>query len=82
VLNVGSIAELLDPVPNAAAALAALDAEAQAKAASEAVKGVATAQWHHHHWHHHHWHRHYWHHHHWHHHHWHHHHWRHHHWGW
>jgi len=73
-LSVASVADLLDPVPNAAAILAALDGDNKTHAAGEASKGVQVA-WHHHHWHHHHWHHHHWHHHHWHHHHWHHHHW-------
>jgi len=87
-LRVASVADLLEPVPNAPAILAALDAEPQnAPAAAQVPEGVQVAQWHHHHWHHHHWHHHHWgprfyyhhhHHHRWHHHHWHHHH----HWGW
>ncbi|HXT07558.1 MAG TPA: hypothetical protein VN715_11545 [Roseiarcus sp.] len=62
-LKVSSVAELLDPVPNSTAVLAALDAnrETQTGAADE---GVQVAQWHHHHHHHHHWWRHH-HHHHW-----------------
>ena len=73
VLRVASVADLLEPVPNSAAILAALDSErkpAPAPAVAE-VKGLKVAQWHHHH-HHHHWHHHhhhhyyYHHHHHWH----------------
>jgi len=67
-LRAASVAELLDPVPNSAAILAALDAEKKPETA--AAKGVQVAQWHHHHWHHHHHHHYYYHHHH-HHHHWH-----------
>ena len=70
-LRVSSVAELLDATPNAAAILAALDAERKSGAAV-ADKGVEMAQWHHHH-HHHHWYYHHHHHHHhdwyWHHHH-------------
>ena len=69
-LRVGSVADLLDPVPNSAAILAALDAERkQAAPVSTEVKGLKVAQWHHHHHHYyHHHHHHYYHHHH--HHHW------------
>ena len=52
-LNVSSVAELLDPVPNSAAVLAALDANpSQAPAAD---KGVQEAQFFYHHHHHHNW---------------------------
>ena len=73
-LNVSSVAELLDPVPNSAAILAALDANRKAETET-ADKGVQVAQWHHHHhhhWYHHHHHHRYWrrHYHHHHHHHW------------
>jgi hypothetical protein len=67
-LSVASVAELLDPVPNAAAILAALDADNKpAEAAGHDAKGQQLAWHHHHHWHHHHWwhHHHHWHHHHW-----------------
>jgi hypothetical protein len=69
-LRVGSVADLLDPVPNSAAILAALDAERKPAApVSTEVKGLKVAQWHHHHHHYyHHHHHHYYHHHH--HHHW------------
>jgi len=71
-LRVTSVAELLDPAPNAAAILAALDESGSSQPANE-TKGVQVAQYHHHHHHHHHWryhhHHHWYHHHHWHHHH-------------
>ena len=71
-LRVSSVAELLDPAPNAVAVLAALDESGNSPATGE-TKGVQVAQYHHHHHHHHHhhwrWHHHhhhYWrHHHHW-----------------
>jgi hypothetical protein len=56
-LRASSLAELLEPAPNALAVLAALDAN-QAPKTAEAEKGVQVAQWnyhHHHHHHHHHW---------------------------
>ena len=69
-LQASSVAELLDPVPNSAAILAALDANREAQPAAAADKGVQVAQWHHHHhhnwgwgggWgHHHHHHNYYW----------------------
>ena len=82
-LRVNSVAELLDPAPNAVAVLSRLD---QDRKTSTPDVGVQLAQWHHHHHHHHHWyHHHHHHHHHWYWHHHHHHHWRwcwhHHHWG-
>ncbi len=43
-----SVAELLDPVPNSVAILAALDANRKAETGT-ADKGVQVAQWHHHH---------------------------------
>ena len=68
-LQASSVAELLDPVPNSAAILAALDANREAQPPA-ADKGVQVAQWHHHHhhnwgwgggWgHHHHHHNYYW----------------------
>ena len=76
-LRVASIAELLEPVANAPAILAALDAAPQREAAPAKDAGVQLA-WHHHHhhhhWYHHHHHHHYYYHHHHHHHYWHHHH--------
>lgn len=72
-LRVTSVAELLDPTPNAAAILASLDSNSPANTV-KADKGVQLA-WHHHH-HHHHWHHHHHHHFYWHHHHHHHHFWR------
>ena len=81
-LRTSSIAELLQPVPNAVAILAVLDAERKSDAGARAEEGVQLAYDHHHHHHHHHLyhhhhhhhHHHYWHHHHHHHHYWHHHH--------
>jgi len=75
-LRTSSIAELLQPVPNAVAILAVLDAERKSDAGARAEEGVQLAYDHHHHHHHHHWyhhhhhhhHHHYWHHHHHHHH--------------
>ena len=63
-LQASSISELLQPLPNSVAILAALDAERKAGAASGAEDGMMVA-WHHHHHHHHHWYHHH-HHHHWH----------------
>ncbi|MDE3177316.1 MAG: hypothetical protein KGM15_14530 [Pseudomonadota bacterium] len=64
-LRVSSVAELLEPVANAPAILAALAASPGERAAS-ADKGVQVAQWYHHHHHHfyHHHHHHFYHHHH------------------
>ncbi len=60
-LQVSSITELLEPVANSAAILAALDAAPRTETAPQA-KGPQVAQWHHHHhWYHHH-HHHYYHH--------------------
>jgi hypothetical protein len=59
-LRAASVADLLEPAPNAVAVLAALDADQQPQPGA-ADKGVQVAQWHHHHHHHHH----YYHHHHW-----------------
>jgi hypothetical protein len=59
-LQVSSVAELLEPVSNSAAILAALDSAPRAETASQ-DKGVEVAQFYHHHHHHHH---HYYHHHH------------------
>ena len=67
-LQASSVAELLRPVPNSVAILAALDSERKSDAESRPAEGVQLA-WHHHHHHHHHWYHH--HHHHHHHHHWH-----------
>jgi hypothetical protein len=62
-LRVSSVADLLDPVPNSLAILAALSVDPEA---GPADKGVQLAQWHHHHHHHHHfYHHHHHHHHHW-----------------
>jgi len=52
-LHVTSIAELLEPVANSTAILAALDS-APVKETTTSVKGLQIAQWHHHHHHHHH----------------------------
>lgn len=74
-LQVNSVAELLDPVPNSAAILHTLDAAASQQAAAP-EKNVELAQFFYHHHHHHNWyhhHHHQWYHHH-HHHHWYHHH--------
>ena len=72
-LHAATIAELLDPIPNAAAKLAALDAAQTSSAATNPTKGVQVVQWHHHH---HHYYRHHHHHHYYYHHHHHHHYWR------
>ena len=53
-LRASSVAELLEPTPNAAAVLAALDSQPKPQTAP-AEKGVQVAQWHHHHHHHHNW---------------------------
>jgi hypothetical protein len=50
VLKANSYSELLEPIPNAAKVLQALDEQAPAKSAEDHVK---VAQWHHHHHHHH-----------------------------
>ena len=66
-LRAASVADLLEPIPNAVAVLAALDAAAKTQAAANPTKGVQVAQWHHHHHHyrrHHHHHHYYYHHHH------------------
>jgi hypothetical protein len=69
-LRVSSVADLLEPVPNPLAILAALNADPET---APADKGVLLAQLHHHHHHHHHFYHHHHHHHHhywrWHHHH-------------
>jgi hypothetical protein len=56
-LRANSYAELLEPIPNAAKVLRALDEQAPAKSTEENVK---VAQWYHHHHHHHHHHHGYW----------------------
>ena len=71
-LHAATIADLLEPIPNAVAVLAALDAAPAAEVAKNPTKGVQVVQWHHHH---HHYHHHYYHHHHHHYYHHHHHHW-------
>ena len=75
-LQVSSVADLLEPIPNSLAILAALSVDTEAAPAEE---GVQLAQWHHHHHHHHHFYHHHHHHHHYYHHHHHHWHWHHHH---
>jgi len=60
-LQVSSIAELLEPVANSTAILAALDSAPRTAPAAQ-DKGVQLA-WHHHHHHHHHWYHHHHHHH-------------------
>jgi len=63
-LNARSFADLLDPIPNAVAALRASDAAASREAQEHTANGpngdVQVAGWHHHHrrWHHHHHHHH------------------------
>lgn len=47
-----SYADLLNPVPNAVAALVADDANRSNSPAAEELNGVKVAQWHHHHHHH------------------------------
>jgi G3E family GTPase len=56
-LRANSYAELLEPIPNAAKILQALDEQAPTKSADEG--NVKLAQWYHHHHHHHH-HHHWW----------------------
>jgi hypothetical protein len=63
-LRVNSVAELLEPVPNAVAVLAALDSAPRPESDASTLKGVRVAQWHHHHHHHHHYYHHHHHHHH------------------
>jgi hypothetical protein len=60
-LKVSSYAELLEPIPDAAAQLKALD---EAQSAAPAERNIQLA-YHHHHHHHHHWRRHHHHHHYW-----------------
>ena len=62
-LQVTSLAELLEPAPNALAVLIALDAERKSEPAAGEAKGVQLAYHHHHHHHHHFYHHHHHHHH-------------------